>query len=246
MEEGAKWTNSFIFLKKKGVRVSLNCNMIQMTHVFKTYPSQITALSDITLEISVGEFIFITGPSGSGKTTLLRILFCAERPTSGEVVVNGVRITQKGFREIHLLRRKMGMVFQDFKLLQDCTVGENIAFSLEVTGHVQKEIKKKVFEILSRVGLQEREGDSVLSLSAGEQQRVAIARALVNDPPLLLADEPTGNLDDPMTLDVMQIFTDLHHRGATIVFATHDMDLIQRYPYRAIYLLKGRKVSGSA
>ncbi len=220
--------------------------MIQMTHVFKTYPSQIAALSDITLEISDGEFIFITGPSGSGKTTLLRILFCAERPTSGEVIVNGVHITQKGFRKIHLLRRTIGMVFQDFKLLQGRTVGENIAFALEVTGHVRKEIKKRVFEILSRVGLREREGDSVLSLSAGEQQRVAIARALVNDPPLLLADEPTGNLDDPMTLDVMQIFTDLHHRGTTIVFATHDMDLIQRYPYRAIYLLNGRKVNGSA
>jgi len=220
--------------------------MIQMNHVFKTYPSQIAALSDITLEISDGEFIFITGPSGSGKTTLLRILFCAERPTSGEVIVNGVLITQKGFRKIHLLRRTIGMVFQDFKLLQGRTVGENIAFALEVTGHVRKEIKKKVFEILSRVGLREREGDSVLSLSAGEQQRVAIARALVNDPPLLLADEPAGNLDDPMTLDVMQIFTDLHHRGTTIVFATHDMDLIQRYPYRAIYLLNGRKVNGSA
>jgi len=238
--------NPFIFLKKKRDRVSLYDNMIQMTHVFKTYPSQISALSDINLEVSEGEFIFITGPSGSGKTTLLRILFCAEKPTSGEVIVNGIHVTQKGFRKIHQLRRTMGIVFQDFKLLQDRTVGENIAFALEVTGHVRREIRKKVSEILSRVGLREREGDSVLSLSAGEQQRVAIARALVNDPPLLLADEPTGNLDDPMSLDVMQIFTDLHHRGATIVFATHDIDLVQRYPYRATYLLNGRKVNGSS
>jgi len=118
--------------------------MIQMTHVFKTFPSQIAALSDIDLEISEGEFIFIAGPSGSGKTTLLRILFCAEKPTSGEVIVNGIAITQKGFRKIHQLRRTIGIVFQDFKLLQDRTVGENIAFALEVTGHVRKEVEKKV------------------------------------------------------------------------------------------------------
>jgi cell division transport system ATP-binding protein len=220
--------------------------MIQMTHVFKTYPSHISALSDINLEVSAGEFIFITGPSGSGKTTLLHILFCAERPTSGEVMVNGIHITQKGFKRIYQLRRKMGIVFQDFKLLQDRSVGENIAFALEVTGHVRKEVKKKVSEILGRVGLQERKEDSVLALSAGEKQRVAIARALVNDPPLLLADEPTGNLDDPMTLEVMEIFKDLHHRGTTIVFATQDIDLIQRYPYRVVYLLNGKKVNGSA
>ena len=220
--------------------------MIKMTHVFKTYPSQITALSDITLEISEGEFIFITGPSGSGKTTLLRILFCAERPTRGEVIIHGMDVTQKGFRKIYPLRKRMGIIFQDFKLLEDRTVGENIAFALEVTGHAPKEIKKKVSEILSRVGLREREEDSVLSLSAGEQQRVAIARALVNDPLLLLADEPTGNLDEERTLDAMEIFKGLHHKGTTIVFATQDIDLIQRYPYRAIHLLNGRKVNGSA
>jgi cell division transport system ATP-binding protein len=219
--------------------------MIQMAHVFKTYPTHITALSDISLEISAGEFIFITGPSGSGKTTLLRILFCAEKPTSGEVAVNGIPITQKGFRKIYQLRRTMGIVFQDFKLLQDRTVGENIAFALEVTGHVREEVKKKVSEILGRVGLGEREEDSVLSLSAGEQQRVAIARALVNNPPLLLADEPAGNLDAQMTLDVMEIFKDLHHRGTTIVFATQDTDLIFRYPYRVIHLLNGRSVARS-
>jgi len=220
--------------------------MIQLTHVSKTYPSQITALSDVTLEISAGEFAFLTGPSGSGKTTLLRILYCAERPTSGEVIVNGINITQKGFRKIYQLRRTMGIVFQDFKLLRDRTVGENIAFALEVTGHSSKAVRKKVSEILSQVGLQAREEDSVLSLSAGEQQRVAIARALVNDPPLLLADEPTGNLDDSMTGEVMQILAHLHHRGTTVVFATHDTDLILRYPYRVIHLRSGRKLESSA
>ena len=215
--------------------------MIEMHHVFKTYPSQISALSDITLEILPGEFAFIVGPSGSGKSTLLRILFCAERPTSGEVVVHGIHITQPGFKKIYQLRRTMGIVSQDFKLLRDRTVNENVAFALEITGHIREEAKSKASEILRRVGLEEREGDSILALSAGEQQRVAIARALVNSPPLLLADEPTGNLDARMTLDVMEIFTDLHQKGTTIVFATQFTGLIKRFSYRAIRLLDGRK-----
>jgi cell division transport system ATP-binding protein len=219
----------------------MNEAMIEMHHVFKTYPSQISALSDITLEILPGEFAFIVGPSGSGKSTLLRILFCAERPTSGEVVVHGIHITQPGFKKIYQLRRTMGIVSQDFKLLRDRTVNENVAFALEITGHIREEAKSKASEILRRVGLEEREGDSILALSAGEQQRVAIARALVNSPPLLLADEPTGNLDARMTLDVMEIFTDLHQKGTTIVFATQFTGLIKRYSYRAIRLLDGRK-----
>ncbi|PIV19990.1 MAG: cell division ATP-binding protein FtsE [Deltaproteobacteria bacterium CG03_land_8_20_14_0_80_45_14] len=219
----------------------MNEAMIEMHHVFKTYPSQISALSDITLEILPGEFAFIVGPSGSGKSTLLRILFCAERPTSGEVVVHGIHITQPDFKKIYQLRRTMGIVSQDFKLLRDRTVNENVAFALEITGHIREEAKSKASEILRRVGLEEREGDSILALSAGEQQRVAIARALVNSPPLLLADEPTGNLDARMTLDVMEIFTDLHQKGTTIVFATQFTGLIKRYSYRAIRLLDGRK-----
>ena len=219
----------------------MNEAMIEMHHVFKTYPSQISALSDITLEILPGEFAFIVGPSGSGKSTLLRILFCAERPTSGEVVVHGIHITQPDFKKIYQLRRTMGIVSQDFKLLRDKTVNENVAFALEITGHIREEAKSKASEILRRVGLEEREGDSILALSAGEQQRVAIARALVNSPPLLLADEPTGNLDARMTLDVMEIFTDLHQKGTTIVFATQFTGLIKRYSYRAIRFLDGRK-----
>jgi len=218
--------------------------MIQMNHVYKTYPSQISALDDMTLEISSGEFVFIAGPNGSGKTTLLRILFGAEKPSSGEVIVNGMNITEKGFNKIYALRRTMGIVFQDFKLLRDRTVSENIFFALEVTGCSRKEAKNKVSETLSRVGLQEREKDSVLTLSAGEQQRVAIARALINDPPLLLADEPTGNLDTRMTNDVMGIFKDIHLKGTTVVLATHDIDLIQHYSYRNSYriiLIKGGK-----
>jgi len=216
--------------------------MIQMDHVFKIYPTQISALSDVSLEISSGDFTFIAGPSGSGKTTLLRVLFRAERPTSGEVTVNGMNISGRHFRKIHQLRRTMGFVFEDFKLLRDRTVGENIAFALRVTGHPRKEIQPRVSEILEWVGLLEREKDSVLTLSAGEQQRVAIARALVHHPPLLLADEPTGNMDVQMAADVMKIFTALHRHGTTIVFATHDTELPKHYPYRVIHLANGRKV----
>jgi cell division transport system ATP-binding protein len=222
----------------------MNEAMIEMHHVFKTYPSQISALSDVTLEIFPGEFTFIAGPSGSGKSTLLRILFCAEKPTSGEVVVHGIHITQPGFKNIYQLRKKMGIVSQDFKLLKDRTVNENVAFALEISNYNRKEAKGKASEILRRVGLQEREGDSILALSAGEQQRVAIARAIVNDPPLILADEPTGNLDAKMTLSVMDLLKDLHQKGTTLVFATQFTGLIKHYSYRVIQILNGRISDG--
>lgn len=218
----------------------MNEAIIEMDHVSKTYPSRISALSDITLEILPGEFAFIAGPSGSGKSTLLRILSCAERPTSGEVVVHGMHISDAGFKKIYRLRRTMGIVSQDFKLLRDRTVNENVAFALEVTGYPWKEAKRRASEMLSRVGLEEREQDSILALSAGEQQRVAIARALVNSPPLILADEPTGNLDAKMTLDIMGIFTDLYQKGTTIVFATQFTGLVKRYSYRVIRISSGQ------
>ena len=222
----------------------MNETMIEMYNVFKTYPSQIEALSDITLEILSGEFTFIAGPSGSGKSTLLRILCCAERPTSGEVFVHGVHITQPGFKRIHQIRRTMGIVSQDFKFLRDRTVRENVAFALEVTGYPRKEAKRKASEMLRRVGLEEREEATILALSAGEQQRVAIARALVNSPPLILADEPTGNLDARMTLDIMRIFSNLHQKGTTIVFATQFTGLVKRFPYRVIQILNGQILNG--
>jgi cell division transport system ATP-binding protein len=216
--------------------------MIRMSHVHKTYPTQIAALTDINLEIPPGQFVFLMGPSGSGKTTLLHILFCSERPTSGQVIVNGMEITRKDFKKIYLLRRRIGMVFQDYKLLKDRTVGENIAFALEVTDHPPAEIKKRVLEIVKWVGLLGRERDSVLTLSAGEKQQVAIARAVINNPPLLLADEPTGNLDEEMTQGVMKLFIALHRQGTTIVFATQNGDLVQRYSYPVIRLQKGKRM----
>jgi cell division transport system ATP-binding protein len=233
-------------LKKYEARVSfvsmVTEAIIEMHHVFKTYPSQISALSDITLEIFPGEFTFIAGSSGSGKSVLLRMLFCAEKPTSGEVVVHGMHITLPGFKKIYQLRRRTGIVSPDFKLLRDRTVSENVAFASEVIGQDKKGAKEKASEMLRRVGLEDRGGDSILALSAGEQQRVAIARALVNSPPLILADEPTGNLDAQTTFDVMEIFRDLHRKGTTLVLATQDTGLIRRYPNRVIHLLDGKKV----
>ena len=215
--------------------------MIQMFSVSKTYPSQITAFSDFYLEVATGEFVFITGPSGSGRSSLLRILFGSEKPSSGEVIVNGIRLTQPGFKKVHQLRKIMGIISPDFKLLKDRNVGDNIGFVLEVMGHPPKAIKEKVSQTLMQMGLQEREKDSILSLSAGEQQRVAIGRALVKDPSLILADEPTSILDDEMTARVMTIFSELHQKGTTIVFATQDTHLIQRYPHRAIPLMARRE-----
>ncbi len=218
--------------------------IIAMDHVSKIYPSQICALSEITLEIPPGEFAFIAGPSGSGKSTLLRILSYAEKPTSGEVVVCGIHLTEPNFKKIYQLRRTMGIISQDFKLLRDRTVNENVAFALEVTGHSRKESRFRASDMLSRVGLEEREGASILALSAGEQQRVAIARALVNAPPLVLADEPTGNLDAKMTLGIMEIFTDLQRKGTTILFATQFTGLVKRFSYRVIRILDGQILNG--
>lgn len=215
--------------------------MIQMFHVSKTYPNRIVALSDINLEIPQGEFVFLSGPSGSGKSTLLRILFGIEKPTSGEVFIHGMRITHPRFKKIHQLRRIIGFISQDFSLLRDRTVWENVALALEVVGCPSQKIKKQVEEILSKVGLRGRERDSILSLSAGEQQRVRIARALVNQPLLILADEPTGLLDTQMKEEVMGLLLDFHQNGATILLATQDRDLTQKFPYRVIPLQVGRR-----
>lgn len=222
-----------------GVRVS----MIQAFRVCKTYPGPVVALSDVSFEVPPGEFAYLLGPSGSGKTTLLRILFGAERPTSGEAVVNGIRITEKGLGTTYPLRRTMGIIFEEPKLLEDRSVGENIALSLEVMGQFGKRMRQRVSEVLSEVGLREREKDPILSLSAGEKQRVAIARALVHHPPLLLADEPTGSLDFQTTDDIMKIFDHLHEKGTTILFATHNMELLHRHPHTVVYLEAGKIMS---
>jgi cell division transport system ATP-binding protein len=217
--------------------------MIQLFHVYKHYLKGNVALEDINIQIEKGEFVFITGPSGAGKTTLLKLIFLAEQPTKGQLIINGYNITRLKRSAIPFLRRNIGVVFQDFKLLPDRTVFENVALTLAVRGISGKEIKKKVWETLKMIGLQHKLNAYPLRLSGGEQQRVAIARALVNEPAILLADEPTGNLDPDLTNDIMRLFEEINIRGTTVVVATHDKNLISSYNKRVITLEHGRLVT---
>ena len=214
--------------------------MIQLFNVTKSYEREQCALTDITLQIGKGEFVYLTGPSGAGKSTLLKLICCAERPSRGQILMDGRNITNLGDRAIPYLRRNLGIVFQDFKLLTRRTVFENVAFPLEVQGRRRMEISKKVYQALKQVGLEHRLSHYPLQLSGGEQQRVAVARALVVDPLVLLADEPTGNLDPDVTLDIMELFKGANARGTTIIMATHDRGLIWQYPRRVLTLEAGR------
>ena len=214
--------------------------MIKMFHATKRYEQQYVALNDITLNIPKGQFAFLTGPSGAGKSTLLRLLIRVELPTSGQIIVNGRNIAIIPDHQIPILRRNMGFVFQDFKLLKRKTVYENVTFVLHVIGASPRIQKKRAFEILKMVGLQHKMHSYPLQLSGGEQQRVAIARALINEPVLLLADEPTGNLDPDLAFEIMQIFKRINARGTTVLVATHDKDMIQKIRGRVVILDHGR------
>jgi cell division transport system ATP-binding protein len=216
--------------------------MIQMYHVDMRYSGGTVGLHDVSMTIERGEFVFLTGPSGAGKTTLLRMLFGAERPSSGQVLVAGRNLARLGRGPIAELRRQVGVIFQDFKLLPERSVFDNVAVTLEIAGASRREIRARVWSILKRLGLGHRLDHRPRALSGGEQQRVAIARALVNDPPLLLADEPTGNLDPDLALDIMDIIADAHARGTTVMVATHDPHLLDRYRHRRIVLERGKMV----
>lgn len=216
--------------------------MIQMFHVYKNYEGSLTALSDITLKVDRGEFIFITGPSGAGKTTLLKLIFGTETPTEGQIIIDGRNQSRVDSKYIAYLRKKMGFVFQDFKLLPKRTVYENVALALEVMGIPPKDVKKRVLRALSYVGLKHRANYKPLALSGGEQQRVAVARALVKEPTILLADEPTGNLDPDLSISIIDLFKDINTRGTTVVVATHDKMIIERANKRMIQLQGGRVV----
>jgi len=214
--------------------------MITLTHVGKQYGRIHTALSDVNFQIDPGEFIFLTGPSGAGKSTLLKLLFREQVPTTGELRVAGHRLTSMAQKEIPVLRRKMGIVFQDFKLIRTMTVFENVAFVLKILGMSHAEQKQRAFRALKMVGLQHKLASYPLQLSGGEQQRVAIARALVNDPLVLIADEPTGNLDPDLAQEIMALFERINGQGTTVLVATHDRSLIQRMKKRVIGLDHGR------
>jgi len=217
--------------------------MIQAFHVYKHYDRESMALSDVTLSVENGEFCFLTGPSGAGKTTFLKLVFREELPSQGQILVGGRNITAIPDGQIPELRRSIGVVFQDFKLLKRKTILENVAFVLRILGVPPREQKRRAFAALKAVGLHHKMHAYPLQLSGGEQQRVAIARALINEPMLLLADEPTGNLDPEMALEIMRLFLDVNARGTTVLVATHDREMIQRMGKRVIALEKGRVAS---
>ena len=220
--------------------------MIRFTHVTKTYPNGTAALRDVTFHVPRGEFVFLTGHSGAGKSTILRMLFAETRPTSGDVRVSGYAVPELPESQIPKLRRRLGVVFQDFRLLEDRSAFENIAFALEVTGARTDTIPARVNRLLSQVGLGTKGRAQPREMSGGEQQRVAIARALVNDPAILLADEPTGNLDERATRGVFQLIREINAAGTTVVMATHDLDLVRQTRYRTIELREGGIVFDSA
>lgn len=213
--------------------------MLQLYHVYKRYPNGVEALSDVNLRIHEGEFVFLSGPSGSGKTTLIKMLLCYEKATSGQILVNGRNLQVLRAGSIPYLRRNIGVVWQDFKLLNSRSVFDNVAISLEILGLRPKEIQRRVNQILEMVGLESYAQSRPQQLSGGEQQRVAIARSLVNEPAILLADEPTGNLDPDLSIEIMNLLLDLQQKGTTVLVATHDRFLLERFSRRTILLNRG-------
>ena len=220
--------------------------MIRFAHVFKSYPNGALALKDVSFAINKGEFVFLTGHSGAGKSTILKMLFAEQRPSSGDVRVANYAVQTMRGEDVPKLRRKLGIVFQDFRLLEDRTASENVAFALEVTGARRDTIPARVMRVLTQVGLAAKARAYPRELSGGEQQRVAIARALVNDPSILVADEPTGNLDERATRGVFQLLREINTSGTIVVMATHDLDLVRQTTYRTIEMREGAVVYDSA
>jgi cell division transport system ATP-binding protein len=222
--------------------------MIQFSHVTKTYDNAFTALIDVSLYIDKGEFVLLTGASGAGKTTLLKHIYLEEFPSTGQVFVCGYESKNRAAGQLRgiipQLRRKLGIVFQDFRLLHDRDVFENIAFAMRVTGAKERLVKRKVFEVLAQTGLSHKSSYMPAQLSGGEQQRVCIARAIVNDPWVLLADEPTGNLDIAVARDIFELLQTINSWGTTVIVSTHDTNLIDQSHYRQLVLHRGALVKG--
>lgn len=215
--------------------------MIEFFHVSKSYSGR-PALHDVSLKIEKGEFVFLTGSSGAGKTTLLRLIFCADAPDEGQILVNNRNVLHLKNSAVPLLRRTMGFVFQDFRLLPKKTVFENVALALKVSGVPEGVLRVKTTETLGAVGLGHKVNALPLTLSAGEQQRVCLARAVVNDPQILLADEPTGNLDAELSGEILELMKTVNARGTTVLLATHNRDLLHRLRRRVVRLDQGRVV----
>jgi cell division transport system ATP-binding protein len=220
--------------------------VIRFSHVSKSFPNGAVALKDVTFHVPKGQFLFLTGHSGAGKSTILTLISAHDRPSSGEVKVAAMNLSTIKQRDVPRLRRRLGIVFQDFRLLEYRTTEENVAFALEVTGAPRSSIQGRVMRVLTQVGLASKARSYPRELSGGEQQRVAIARALVNDPPILLADEPTGNLDERASRSVFQLLRDINAGGTSVIMATHNLELVRETTYRAIELKSGQIVYDSA
>lgn len=214
--------------------------LIEIKNVYKQYKNGVTALCDVNLDITKGEFVFLIGASGSGKSTLIKLLYREEKPTKGEVYIGGINVAKLLNRKVYKLRRKLGIVFQDYKLLPKMNVYENVAVALEIYGLKEKEIRKKVLKALEQVGLKDRIRSYPDQLSGGEQQRVSIARAIVNNPKVLICDEPTGNLDPETSLGIMKVIEQINKEmETTIIMATHDKEMVNKFKKRVIVIDKG-------
>lgn len=215
-------------------------DVIKMTHVKKQYKNGVTAIHDMNLNIEKGDFVFIIGSTGCGKSTLVKMIYREEKPTSGKIIVGGIDVAKLRNSKVYKIRRKIGVVFQDFKLLNKSTVYENVAFALEVLGLPKSEIYTKVIKALDLVGLKHKAKQYPNQLSGGEQQRVAIARSIVNGPKLLICDEPTGNLDEITSMEIMNVLEEINKMGTTIIMVTHDTEIVDRMKKRVILLDSGR------
>jgi cell division transport system ATP-binding protein len=216
--------------------------MIEMKEVYKTYPNGVTAANGINVFIDQGEFVYVVGPSGAGKSTFIKMMYREEKPTKGTITVNDINLSKLKNSKVPLLRRNIGMVFQDFKLLETITVYENVAFAMEVVEEQPHVIKKRVMETLELVGLKHKARMLPTELSGGEQQRVAIARSIVNSPKVVIADEPTGNLDPETSWGIMKIFEEINLRGTTVLMATHNKDIVNNLTHRVIAIESGKIV----
>ncbi|MED3661788.1 cell division ATP-binding protein FtsE [Ureibacillus sp. FSL K6-8385] len=213
--------------------------MIHMKEVYKKYPNGVVAVNGISVDINQGEFVYVVGPSGAGKSTFIKLMYREEVPTSGEVIINGINTAQLKRKEVPLFRRHLGVVFQDFKLLPKLTVYENVAFAMEVIEEQPKKIRKRVLEVLELVGLKHKLRMFPNELSGGEQQRVSIARSIVNMPKVVIADEPTGNLDPETSWEIMRIFEQINALGTTVVMATHNREIVNKIRKRVIAIEGG-------
>lgn len=214
--------------------------MIEMEQVYKKYPNGVVAVNGINIRIKQGEFVYVVGPSGAGKSTFIKMMYREEKPSKGTIMINGVNLAKLKESKVPLLRRQLGVVFQDFKLLPTLTVYENVAFALEVIEEHPKHIKKRVMETLDLVGLKHKARMLPTELSGGEQQRVSIARSIVNSPKVVIADEPTGNLDPETSWEIMKIFEEINTRGTTIVMATHNRDIVNTIRHRVLAVEGGQ------